>query len=77
MEHSLEPYTPEDVAALLKCSTKFVWRLCRDGELPAVKLGRNWFIKRREFDAKLGLSDTAQDKPARQARPRLADKAIW
>lgn len=37
-------YTTTTVAALLKCHVKTVEKLCRSGELPAVKKLRKWYI---------------------------------
>jgi excisionase family DNA binding protein len=42
--------TPEDAAKELNVSTRQVYRYCRDGLLPAVKIGRQWLIERTDFD---------------------------
>jgi excisionase family DNA binding protein len=45
-----------DVAALFKCSHKTVRRMIADGQLPAVKIGRQWRIRRDTVDQMLRAS---------------------
>lgn len=40
-----EVLTVQEVAAYLRVSRVTVWRWCRDGTIPAVRLGRNWRIR--------------------------------
>lgn len=41
--------SPGEVAGELRISEKTAQRMCRDQELPAVKLGNRWFVPEREF----------------------------
>ncbi len=42
-----------EVAALFKCSHKTVRRMIAEGHLPAVKIGRQWRIRRDTVDQML------------------------
>ncbi len=42
--------TTEDVLSYLRVNARTVYRLIREGELPAVRVGRQWRIKRRDLD---------------------------
>jgi len=48
--------TVEEVAKLLRISVRTVQRLLKGGELPGVRIGRQWRIPRAELMARLGLS---------------------
>lgn len=45
--------TAAEVADLLRVSTMTIYRLIRSGELPAVRVGRNYRVRRAELDAYL------------------------
>ncbi len=38
------------VAAVLQVSRTTIWRWCSEGQLPAVKIGRGWRIRRKDLD---------------------------
>ena len=40
-----EMLTPQEVADYLKVPLRTVWRWCRNGTLPAVKIGHYWRIR--------------------------------
>ncbi len=44
-------FTVNEVAELLRVSKLTVWRYINAGSLPAYKIGRDWRIKKSEFDA--------------------------
>lgn len=46
-----EMLTPNEVAEYLKVPLHTVWRWCRQGTLPAVKIGKYWRIPRDELDS--------------------------
>lgn len=46
MSDTPEILTAEDAAAILRCDYETVLRLLRAGELPGVKVGRQWRISR-------------------------------
>ena len=43
--------TTEEVLAYLKITPRTIYRLIRNGELPAVRIGRQWRFRRRDLDA--------------------------
>jgi excisionase family DNA binding protein len=51
--------TVEETAALLNQGLRQTYNAVRRGELPAVKLGARWFVKRAALYAMFGLDDTA------------------
>lgn len=58
----------DDVAAVLGVSKTVVWRQIHLGRLPAEKFGRDWRIKREDFEAFRHL-----ERPrGRPRRPRPA-----
>ena len=58
--------TPEEVAEYLKVPVQTIWRWCRNGDLPALKVGKYWRIPENEF------GDFIQSK-RNQAFPDLQD----
>jgi excisionase family DNA binding protein len=49
----VEALTMSDVAERLQLSEATCYRLCRAGQLPAVKVGRSWRMDPRELDGLL------------------------
>lgn len=47
---SLEFMTTEEVVACLRVNARTVYRLIQAGDLPAVRVGRQWRIRRRDLD---------------------------
>jgi excisionase family DNA binding protein len=43
--------TTEEVLAYLKITPRTIYRLIRNGELPAVRIGRQWRFRRTDLDA--------------------------
>lgn len=43
--------TTEEVLAYLKITPRTIYRLIRCGELPAVRIGRQWRFRRTDLDA--------------------------
>lgn len=48
-----ELLTVAEVAELLRVSTMTVYRLIRSGDLPAVRVGRNYRVRRGDLDTYL------------------------
>jgi excisionase family DNA binding protein len=48
-----ELMTVEEVASYLKLNSQTVSRMAAKGQLPAVKVGREWRFKKEYLDAKL------------------------
>lgn len=44
-------HTPEEAAALIRCSKDFILAAIRSGALPAKKLGKGYRIKGSDLDA--------------------------
>ena len=51
--------TTEEVLGYLKLAPRTIYRLIRAGELPAVRIGRQWRCRRRDLDAWLERQRTA------------------
>lgn len=60
--------TVEETAALLNQGLRQTYNAVRRGELPAVKLGSRWFVKRAALYAMFGLDD-APVSPQRAREP--------
>jgi len=43
--------TTEEVLVYLKITPRTIYRLIRNGELPAVRIGRQWRFRRADLDA--------------------------
>ena len=43
--------TIEEVLAYLKVTSRTIYRLIRTGDLPAMRVGRQWRFRRRDLDA--------------------------
>lgn len=46
--------TVAEVAHFFRLSKATIWRMCRAGKLPAVKIGARWLIKRDELMKMVG-----------------------
>ena len=51
-------HTVGEVAGMLRVSTMTVYRLIRTGELPAVRIGRNYRVKQSDLEAYLDAQTT-------------------
>ncbi len=45
-----EILTVKEVASYLRFSRTTVWRWCNEGKLPAIKVGRNWRVRRSDVE---------------------------
>ncbi len=65
--------TPTEVLAYLRVNVRTVYRLMRTGELPAVRVGRQWRVRRADLE--LWLRRTRPEPPwdRRPADARPAD----
>src|SRR5829696_793719 len=50
----------EDVANYLGVAQATVWRWCRDGEMPCMKIARSWRIRREALEAFLERSERSE-----------------
>ena len=50
MQNSQAFLTTEEVLAYLKTTPRTIYRLIRSGELPAVRIGRQWRFRRADLD---------------------------
>ncbi|MFO0754759.1 MAG: MEDS domain-containing protein [Thermodesulfovibrionales bacterium] len=59
----MEFLTIEEVAKILKMHTNTVYKMCREGKLPSVKIGKEWRIERSRFAKFLesGTRNTGSD----------------
>ena len=72
----------EDVAGYLRVSPVTIWRWCRDGSLPWLKIGRSWRIRRAALEAFLERgerSETLADWPGMElGRAQVMDSGtVW
>jgi len=75
MKHHIRSYfpaeaymTPGDVRQRLRVNSRTVYRLMGEGQLPAVRIGRQWRVHPSDFDLWLRRHSTA---PAVIADPEL------
>ena len=61
--------TPSGVLAYLRVDVRTVYRLMRTGDLPAVRVGRQWRVRRVDLDAWLRRR---QPEPPWDRRPAAA-----
>ncbi len=52
--------TTEEVLACLKVTPRTVYRLIQAGELPAVRVGRQWRFRRSDLDQWLSTRETGR-----------------
>lgn len=55
--------TPKEVGAALGRDTSTVLRLCRAGELPAVRIGSRWSVDRAAVERLVGGGNAAAARP--------------
>jgi len=53
--------TTEEVIAYLRVNTRTVYRLIQAGDLPAVRVGRQWRVRRGDLDAWLEQGRVGRD----------------
>ena len=51
--------TTEEVLGCLKVNPRTIYRLIKSGELPAVRVGRQWRFRRADLDAWIDRQRTA------------------
>ena len=69
---SREWYTAEQTAAILQVHVTTVHEMCRQGQLVAIKTGRDWRISALRLDEKAALGDV-HERLIREATERMAD----
>lgn len=42
--------TPDEAADVLRCSTSYIWKLCRDGKLKHLRKGNKILIRRQDLN---------------------------
>jgi excisionase family DNA binding protein len=52
--------TTEEVLDCLRVTPRTIYRLIRSGELPAVRVGRQWRFRRNDLDEWLSRQQTTQ-----------------
>jgi excisionase family DNA binding protein len=74
LEHDL--LTPTEVLDYLRVNVRTVYRLMRCGELPAVRVGRQWRVQRTELDAWLRRQQAEPPWDRGPAVARAADPDV-
>lgn len=71
MERRPTIMTVQEVARYLRVHAITVYRMIRQGRLPAIRVGRGWRFKKDEIDLWLHEHEAnSQDQPAKPAKPR-------
>jgi len=65
--------TTDDVLGYLRVTPRTIYRLIRDGELPAVRIGRQWRFRRSDLDA--WLERQRASSCVKSERPTVALRA--
>lgn len=60
--------TTEEVISYLRVNARTVYRLIQAGDLPAVRVGRQWRVRRGDLDAWLERGRPAQHADAAPAK---------
>ncbi len=68
-----ELLTPEEVAEYLKVPVETIWRWCRNGDIPAIKIGKYWRIPEDELRAFIKAKRNLTPSDTKTAAP---DKEI-
>ncbi len=58
--------TTDDVLGYLRVNARTVYRLIREGDLPAVRIGRQWRFRQRDIDRWVEAQRIAADWSARR-----------
>lgn len=69
MEAEKKFYTPQEVATMLTLSLASVYRLAKEGALPARKIGRQWRFPKQKVEAWL-----EQQEPPAAAEPTASPR---
>ena len=63
-----EMLTPKEVAEYLKVPIETIWRWCREGTLPAVKIGKYWRVPADQLAVFIQSKGNLPVKPTGEAR---------
>lgn len=72
----LETLGSDECAALLRCTPKHVEELAREGEIPGVKIGREWLFVRADLLAFLAERARAEAADRRNLRTASARSPV-
>ncbi len=64
--HDHAVLTTEEAATYLKVSQYTVWRWCKEGRLPAFRIGREWRIRKERLDALIDQLESGNKGNARE-----------
>lgn len=68
--------TTDEVLGYLKVNARTIYRLIKAGQLPAIRVGRQWRVRRCDLDAWLDRQrNSAHDTPPTE-RPRLRGEPL-
>ena len=64
-DNRFQPFlTTEEVLSYLRITPRTIYRLIRSGELPALRIGRQWRFCRTDLDAWLARQQTFAARPS-------------
>ncbi|WP_413469734.1 helix-turn-helix domain-containing protein [Slackia isoflavoniconvertens] len=55
-------FTTGEVASMLKTSVQMTRRMINRGDIPAVKIGRRWYVPEARFNELIGVSNNENDR---------------
>ena len=68
--------TTADALAYLKTTPRTLYRRLANGEIPAVRLGRQWRFRKGDLDRWVGRGDESASRGVPQAEPRSAPPRV-
>ena len=68
--------TTEEVLSYLRITPRTIYRLIRSGELPALRIGRQWRFCRTDLDAWLERQQRFDARPAERPRGFAINRAL-
>lgn len=54
--------TTNEVAGILRTSTQVIRRMIARGDIPAVQIGRRWYVPEARFNELIGVSANENDR---------------
>lgn len=66
--------TPQEAADSYRVSAKTIIRLIKNGAIPAVKIGKQWRIRRRDLEVAFSPTPPAQPSTSATSRRKTHEK---
>lgn len=72
-----EYFTPQQVSKMLGVTSRTIERWCKDGTMPAIKVGRRYRINKKFLAQWIEMSSTGWYPPTREELKRKRDSTRW